>query len=129
MCKVWEYWQTTQTSSENESKDVRDFVHSLPYEGTPEAWYGKLGQTEKEKELRGLWKDISTKSFKEAQFLFPRMLEHIRSVERSKKVGKTHYTKSGHRNARLKALGNAIVPQVAEEIIRIIKEVEENYNK
>ena len=122
MSKVWEYWQTPQASSENESKDIHNPVHSMPCEGTPEAWYGKLGKTEKEKELRSLWKGVCTEPFKEAQLLFPRMLEHIRAVERSKKVGNTQYTKSGHRNVRLKALGNAIVPQVAEEIMKAIKQ-------
>jgi hypothetical protein len=36
------------------------------------------------------------------------------------------YTKAGHRVQRLKALGNAIVPAVAIEIMKAIKYVDEN---
>lgn len=45
------------------------------------------------------------------------------------RVDKVTLTKAAHRNARIKACGNAIVWQVAERIFQAIKEAEESFTR
>ena len=64
-----------------------------------------------------MWKAIYSKPFKETQHLQQEMLERIREKECNEKVAFS-------RVDRLKGLGNAVVPQVAEHIGRIIMEAD-----
>lgn len=48
--------------------------------------------------------------------------EKITHIDLFSGIGDRRGKKRNSRNARLKALGNAIVPAVAEEIMRAIKE-------
>ena len=86
-----------------------------------------MGTAEKAQELCDMWERFYSSSFQEAQNLFPGMLERIRKIECTKKV--EGYSKSRHRVERLKALGNSIVPQVAIEIMKAIKEAEEAHHE
>jgi hypothetical protein len=63
---------------------------------------------EEEKELRDLWHRDYALSFKEAQNLFAELLERVGQKKRPEA--------RGSRVNRLKGLGNAIVPQIAEYI-------------
>jgi len=111
---MWKKRQATPTPY----KDGREFCYSLvspmSYEISHEEWY--LGQRIAEnQELRDMWKRICTEPFQETQDMQWKMLERIREIERTKKMAE-------NRANRLKALGNSIVPQIAELLFRQIGE-------
>ncbi len=56
-----------------------------------------------------MWRVILAFPFTEKQYLWKEMLERIREIERNEKV-------ASNRTHRLKCLGNALVPQIAEFI-------------
>ena len=60
-----------------------------------------------------MWNDICSKPFQKTQDLQQKMLERIRQIECNEKV-------ASDRVDRLKGLGNAIVPQIAEIIGRLL---------
>lgn len=66
--------------------------------------------------LRGLWETVCSQPFEETQDLQRELLERARAKKRPQAVGS--------RIDQLRALGNAVVPQVVEEIGRAILEAE-----
>lgn len=130
MRKMWEYRETTQASLRDGCEEIHSTMRAMPCERTQEEWLWDVGKTDKGKELCDMWEKFYSSSFKESQDLFPEMLERIREIERTETVGQDglKLSKAQHRVQRLKALGNAIVPQVAIEILSSIKESDALYS-
>jgi site-specific DNA-cytosine methylase len=78
---------------------------------------GLTVRLEEDQELCGLLQAVHAAPFQEAQDMLPGVLERIRTKKRPQALGS--------RVDRLRGLGNAIVPQVAEWIFRRIIEAEE----
>ena len=114
---LWCNKRKTEPSPYQEGPEFGDdFMHRLSCLGSHEEW--NLGQRiEKDEELRDMWKRVCSTPLKETQDLQQRMLERIRTQERDEAV-------VSDRAARLRALGNAVVPQVAEFIGRCIMDAE-----
>ena len=116
---MWEHRELAKTSPRLYLRRLYDCMPGVSYHDTQEGWY--LGAwIEKDKEMRDMWESFYSKSFQEAQDLQQKMLEQIRGIERSKKVGPTK-----DRVNRLKGLGNAVVPQIPEIFARFILEIEQ----
>jgi DNA-cytosine methyltransferase len=118
---MWEkQCQVEQTPYPETRNGSGDSLYRVSHLRTHEEW--NLGQRiEKDEELRYLWKAIYSKPLEETQDMQQELLERIRTQERNEKVASS-------RVDRLKALGNAVVPQIPEFIGRLILEVEEIYS-
>ncbi len=115
---MWEHREVAKTSPDLYRKRLHDCLPEVSYEDTHGGWY--LGaRIEESQGLRDLWQAFYSKPLEEAQDLQQELLERVRKIERSKEVGPTK-----NRVNRLKGLGNAIVPQVAEVIFRAIERVQ-----
>ena len=117
---MWEHRALAKTSRRLYFGKLQDCVPELPYEFTQGRWL--LGsRLEEIKELRNLWQEFYSKPFEQAQDVQRRLLERIRTTKRP--------TSLGSRVDRLRALGNAVVPQIVAEIGKTIVANERSQNK
>lgn len=103
--QMWSDRETAKTSPELYLERLRGSLPGVPYANAHGGWL--LGRRIEEDEgLRCLWQDFFSQPFEEAQDLQQRVLEQAREKKRPQEMGS--------RTDRLKALGNAVVPQVVE---------------
>jgi hypothetical protein len=112
---MWECAPLAETSSDLYRKRLYDLVPELP-QGNPRSFWVLGPWIKKDKELRDLWEQLYSAPFHEAQDLQQRVLERIGQKKRPEALGS--------RVNRLRALGNAVVPQIPEIIGRAIMESE-----
>lgn len=117
---MWENREIAKTSPELYISRLYDIVPQMPRNNGSKTWMEK---NKKNSELRNLWERFYAAGFSSAQNLQSELLEQIRTIERKKEVVSADgfkLTKAAHRVERLKALGNAVVPQIVEIIGRAI---------
>jgi DNA (cytosine-5)-methyltransferase 1 len=110
---MWQHREIAKTSSDIYRQRLYCSVPELP-QGNPRSLWVLGPWIEKDKELRDLWVRFYAKPFHQAQDLQQGLLERIRTKKRPEALGS--------RVDRLRALGNAIVPQIPEQIGRAIAE-------
>lgn len=117
LSNMWkEQCQIEQAPYRTECLKDTHSMHEVSYLIAHEKW--NLGQRiKKDAVLYDMWKSVFTIGLSQSQDLLTKMLKRIRENECNEKVAQ-------NRSARLKQLGNAVVPQVVEQIGRAIMQVE-----
>lgn len=111
MRKMWEHREIAKASHGLYLDKLRDIMPELPCESGSVSWFseGQGGE-----ELYRMWEEFYSKTYEEAQYLQCKLLEYYTQKERIRNVEKKE------RVNRLKGLGNAIVPQIAQMILGLI---------
>ena len=111
---MWIKRKTTASPYGGKSGFSYSLVSKMPYEITHDEWY--LGKwIEKDEVLCNMWQDVLSRE-ENIQDLLIEMSIRIRENQRNEKM-------ASKRVDRLKGLGNAIVPQIAELLFNQIKEL------
>ena len=119
---VWEHRKVAEASPDLYRRGLRDCLSALPYADTQSRWL--LGKRiSKDQGLCCLWEAFCSAPLNETQDLQRELLKRARAFERTQKMALK-------RVDRLRALGNAIVPQIAEWLGRqIMKAQEDSYDQ
>lgn len=105
---VWEHRKVAEASPDLYRRGLRDCLSALPYADTQSRWL--LGKRiSKDQGLCRLWEAFCSAPLNETQDLQRELLKRARAFERTQKMALK-------RVDRLRGLGNAIVPQIAEMI-------------
>ena len=107
LCDVWREKEFTETSPDDGRKRFRDTLSGVSFQSSQEgrdmgAWF------EKDEELRDMWRIVYSNAFQEKHHMLEKLLIRIRQKECKQTMAS--------RADRLRTLGNAVVPQVAEFI-------------
>lgn len=109
---VWEHRKVAEASPDLYRRGLRDCLSALPYADTQSRWL--LGKRiSKDQGLCCLWEAFCSAPLNETQDLQRELLKRARAFERTQKMALK-------RVDRLRGLGNAIVPQIAEWLGRQI---------
>lgn len=111
---MWEYQDIAAASPQLYADRIYNCMPEMSPEDSHRRWLMGSG-IKKDKGLCSLWESFYTKSFEEAQNMQQKLLKQIRAYERKQKM-------ASRRMDRIKALGNALVPQIPEIIGRYIME-------
>lgn len=101
--EMWEQRKASSPSSQLRFDRLYDFVSGVSWDGTPKAT--------KDKELCDLWNRFYSMPLEETQDLQSELLKRIGAAKRKQTLASID---------RVRALGNSIVPQVAEIILKQI---------
>lgn len=107
---MWEHRGLAATSPDLFGDRLRDSVPSLPCAGGLAGW---LQAAQADEELRRVWQAVHSEPFEATHVMQQKLLERAGQEKRRQEVASRK-----NRRERIVALGNAVVPAVAEQVGR-----------